>query len=110
MAVASFQSPSTNSTPWSAHFAAFSRSRTSARTCLPCFSRCRAVAPPTFPVMPVTKYMLVFSLLFLQRYGTVFAAPFLRRGPTLSMVGDEKCLVLFHGLGQLLKVGLSGVS
>ena len=26
------------------------------------------------------------------------------------MVGDEKCLVLFHGLGQLLKVGLSELS
>jgi hypothetical protein len=61
-------------------------------------------------------------LLFLQRYGTVFAAPFLRRGaslkfkgelkkcPALSMVGDEKRLVLFHGLGQLLKVGLSELS
>jgi hypothetical protein len=75
MAVASFQSLSTNSTPWSAHFAAFSRLRTSARTYLPCFSRCRAVAPPTFPVMPRTKCMLVFSLLFLQRYGPYFCSP-----------------------------------
>jgi hypothetical protein len=58
-----------------AHFAAFSRLRTSARTCLPYFSRWRAVAPPTFPVMPMTKYMLVFSLLFLQRYGTAFLQP-----------------------------------
>src|SRR5271154_1285441 len=31
----------------------------------------------------------------------------LKRWPTLSVVGDEKCLVLFHGLGQLLKTGLS---
>ena len=56
-----------------------------------------------------------------NRYGTV-AAPLLRRGAslefkgelkrctTLSMVGDEKCLVLFHGLGQLLKVSLSELS
>src|ERR1700722_7791314 len=122
MAVASFQSPSTNPTPWSAHFAAFSRLRTSARTSLPCFSRCRAVAPPTFPVMPMTKYMPVFSLLFLQRYGDRICSPVLRRGaslefkgelkrwPILSMVCDEKCLVLFHGLGQLLKVGLGELS
>ncbi len=66
--------------------------------------------------------MLVFSLLFLQRYGLYFCSPVLRRGASLefkgelkrgsilSMVGDEKCLVLFHGLGQLLKVGLRELS
>lgn len=46
---------STSSTPWPAQLAALARSRTSARTFLPCFSRCLAVAPPTFPVIPVTK-------------------------------------------------------
>jgi hypothetical protein len=66
--------------------------------------------PRLFPVMPMTKYMLVFSLLFLQRYGDHICSPFLHCGATLSMAGDEKCLVLFHGLGQLLKVGLSELS
>ncbi len=34
----------------------------------------------------------------------------LKRCPMLSVVGDEKCLVLFHGPGQLLKIGLSELS
>src|SRR5580692_1755603 len=57
IAAESFQSPSTNSTPWFAQLDAFSRLRTSARTFLPCANRCSAVAPPTFPVIPITKNM-----------------------------------------------------
>src|SRR5487761_2500087 len=57
MAAESFQSPSTSSTPWFAQLAAFSRLRTSARTSLPCANRSSAVAPPTFPVIPITKNM-----------------------------------------------------
>src|SRR6185437_9391015 len=57
MAAESFQSPSTSSTPWFAQLAAFSRLRTSARTSLPCANRCSAVAPPTFPVIPITRNM-----------------------------------------------------
>src|SRR5277367_6574815 len=60
MAAESFQSPSTSSTPWFAQLAAFSRLRTSARTSLPCANRCSAVAPPTFPVIPITRN-IVFS-------------------------------------------------
>src|SRR5882672_9560088 len=52
-----FQSPSTSSTPWFAQLDAFSRLRTSARTSLPCANRCSAVAPPTLPVIPMTKNM-----------------------------------------------------
>src|ERR1700744_3271763 len=55
MAVGSFQSPSTNSTPCFAQLDDFWRLRTSARTFLPCANRCSAVAPPTFPVIPITK-------------------------------------------------------
>src|SRR5271170_1348072 len=68
MAAESFQSPSTSSTPWLAQLAAFSRLRTSARTSLPCANRCFAVAPPTFPVIPITKNMC--SLLVLRDRGT----------------------------------------
>src|SRR5258708_17602600 len=57
MAAESFQSPSTNSPPWFAQLDALSRLRTSARTSLPCANRCSAVAPPTFPVIPITKNM-----------------------------------------------------
>src|SRR6516225_7997107 len=57
MAAESFQSPSTSFTPWFAQLAAFWRLRTSARTSLPCANRCSAVAPPTFPVIPITKNM-----------------------------------------------------
>src|ERR1700719_1713632 len=53
----SFQSPSTSSTPWFAQLDAFSRLRTSARTSLPCANRCSAVAPPAFPVIPITRNM-----------------------------------------------------
>jgi hypothetical protein len=65
------------------------------------------------------RFLLV---VFAAIWDRIFAAPFLGRGaslefkgelkrcPMLSMVGDEKCLVLFHGLGQLLKVGLSELS
>src|ERR1700739_1252548 len=63
MAAESFQSPSTSSTPWFAQLAAFSRLRTSARTSLPCANKCSAVAPPTFPVIPITKNMR-FLLIF----------------------------------------------
>jgi hypothetical protein len=53
----------------------------------------------------MTKYMLVFFLLFLQRYGTVVAVPFLRRDLTLSMVGDEKCLAIAKDeLGSLERI------
>src|ERR1700690_1115705 len=55
MAAESFQLPSTSSTPWFAQLDAFSRLRTSARTSLPCANRCSAVAPPTFPVIPITR-------------------------------------------------------
>jgi hypothetical protein len=34
----------------------------------------------------------------------------LKRWPVLSMVCDKECLVLFHGLCQLLKIGLSELS
>jgi hypothetical protein len=67
--------------------------------------------------------MLVSSLLFLlRRWDRIYGAPFLRRGaflefkgglkrcPMLSMVGDKKCLIRFHGSGQLLKAGLSELS
>src|SRR3984885_9529520 len=57
MAAGSFQSPSTSSTPRFAQPDAFARLRTSARTSLPCANRCSAVAPPTFPVIPITKNM-----------------------------------------------------
>src|SRR5258707_3861793 len=57
MAAESFQSPSTSSTPWFAQLDAFSRLRTNARTSLPRANRCSAVAPPTFPVIPITKNM-----------------------------------------------------
>src|ERR1700723_1405860 len=57
MAADSFQSPSTSSTPWLAQRDVFSRLRTSARTSLPRANRCSAVAPPTFPVIPITKNM-----------------------------------------------------
>src|SRR5580692_103846 len=57
IAAESFQSPSTNSTPWFAQLDAFSRLRTSARTSLPWANRCSVVAPPTFPVIPITKNM-----------------------------------------------------
>src|SRR5580698_6106527 len=63
MAAASFQSPSTSSTPWSAQLAAFARSRTNALTALPCASKCFAVAPPTFPVIPITKNMCFLLIL-----------------------------------------------
>src|ERR1700757_3463251 len=62
-AAESFQSPSTSSTPWFPQLAAFSRLRTSARTCLPCANRCSAVAPPTFPVIPMTKNMRFLLML-----------------------------------------------
>src|ERR1700735_119470 len=55
MAAESFQSPSTSCTPWFAQLDALSRLRTSARTSLSCANRCSAVAPPTFPVIPITK-------------------------------------------------------
>src|SRR5580698_8082542 len=63
MAAGSFQSPSTSSTPRFAQPDAFSRLRTNARTCLPCANRCSAVAPPTFPVIPIAKNMR-FLLIF----------------------------------------------
>src|ERR1700722_12611891 len=63
MAAESFQSPSTSSTPWFAQPDVFSRLRTSARTSLPCANRCSAVAPPTFPVIPITKNMRYLLIL-----------------------------------------------
>src|ERR1700723_3055309 len=63
MAAESFQSPSTSSTPRFAQVDVFSRLRTSARTCLPCANRCSAVAPPTFPVIPMTKNIRFLLLL-----------------------------------------------
>jgi hypothetical protein len=59
MTAESFQSPSISSTPWFAQLDAFSRLRTSARTSLPRANRCSAVAPPTFPVIPITKNMRI---------------------------------------------------
>src|ERR1700722_9830363 len=59
----SFQSPSTSSTPCFAQLDAFSRLRTSARTSLPCANRCSAVAPPTLPVIPITKNICVLLIL-----------------------------------------------
>src|SRR3981189_340144 len=63
VAAESFQSPSTNSTPWFAQLDAFSRLRTNARTSLPRANRCSAVAPPTFPVIPITKNMCFLLIL-----------------------------------------------
>src|SRR5665213_2358197 len=63
MAAESFQSPSTSSTPWFAQLDAFSRLRTSARTSLPSANRYSAVAPPTFPVIPITKNMRFLLIL-----------------------------------------------
>ena len=63
VAVVSFQSPSTSSTPWAIQSAAFSRLRTSARTLLPWANRCLAVAPPTFPVTPITRNMRILPVL-----------------------------------------------
>src|SRR5277367_5158336 len=63
MAAELLQSPSTSSTPWFAQLPAFSRSRTTARTSLPCANRCSAVAPPTFPVIPITKNMRFLLIL-----------------------------------------------
>src|SRR5271168_896628 len=70
MAAESFQSPSTSSTPRFAQIDAFSRLRTSARTALPRANRCLAVAPPTFPVIPITKNMR-FLLMLRQRTAPV---------------------------------------
>src|SRR5215469_9622128 len=63
MAAESFQSPSTSSTPLLAQLDAFSRLRTSARTSLPRANRCSAVAPPTFPVIPITRNMRLLLVL-----------------------------------------------
>src|SRR6202030_1176085 len=63
IAAESFQSPSTSSTLWFAQLDVFSRLRTSARTSLPCANRCCAVAPPTFPVIPITKNMRFLLIL-----------------------------------------------
>src|ERR1700734_1637366 len=63
MAAESLQSPSTSSTPRFAQLDAFSRLRTSARTSLPRANRCFAVAPPTFPVIPMTKNMRFLLIL-----------------------------------------------
>ena len=56
----SLRSLLTSSTPFSAHFAALSRSRTSARNLTPFSSKAFAVAPPLLPVIPVSKIMSLF--------------------------------------------------
>ena len=62
IAIGSAHSPSTSSTPFALHAAAFAGSRTSARTCLPLLRRRLAAAPPTLPVMPVIRNILVALL------------------------------------------------
>jgi len=70
-----------------------------------------------FPVMPMTKYMIIFSLFVVEAIWKLLCsqlfcrgAPLrfkreLKRSPVLRAVGDKKCLVLFHRDGQHLKVG-----
>src|ERR1700683_4096085 len=81
MSAESFQSPSTSSTPWFAQLDAFSRLRTSARTFLPCANRCSAVAPPTFPVIPMTKNMRFSPEIEEQRTAPVGSTDERQNGP-----------------------------
>src|SRR5580704_13438505 len=89
MATELFQSPSTRSTPWFAQFAAFSRLRTSARTFLPCANRCSAVAPPTFPVIPMTKNMRFLLILRGQRTAPVGSTDERQNGPDTGIAQIE---------------------
>src|ERR1700745_2587249 len=89
MAAESFQSPSTSSTPWFAQLAAFSRLRTSARTSLPCANRCFAVAPPTFPVIPITKNMRFLLILRDRALPRVGSADERQNGPDLEIARVE---------------------
>src|SRR5713226_4305952 len=89
MAAESFQSPSTSSTPWFAQLAALSRLRTSARTSLPRANRCSAVAPPTFPVIPITKNMRFLLILGVQSTAPVGATDDRQNGPDSGIARVE---------------------
>src|SRR5579863_4947725 len=89
MAAELFQSPSTSSTPRFAQLDAFSRLRTSARTSLPCANRCSAVAPPTFPVIPVTKNIRFLLDLEGRNTAPVGSTDERQNGPDTGIAGVE---------------------
>src|ERR1700684_1632252 len=89
MAAESFQSPSTSSTPLFAQLDAFSRLRTSARTSLPCANRCSAVAPPTFPVIPITKNMRFLLISGGQRTAPIGSTDERQNGPDTGIARVE---------------------
>src|SRR6516165_10762250 len=105
MAAESFQSPSTSSTPRFAQLDAFSRLRTSARTSLPCANRCSAVAPPTFPVIPITKNMR-FLLILRDRAASVGSTDERQNGSNAARVPAQKTANASLKILHYSKVGL----
>src|SRR5271166_5378659 len=103
MAAESFQSPSTSSTPWFAQLDVFSRLRTSARISLPCANRCSAVAPPTFPVIPIT----LESRGFAHKFGSCGEAEVLHLVGILTFGDEFREDVVFGGIQEKFRQALA---